>query len=243
MTDRDQIDWVHIPRGTTIIGTNESEVPELLSRHQDLSVSEQWFLKECPRHISLQDSFLISRTTVTRQQWAEYQHTTNAPHSRPATTEDQLPIEVSWDDARNYCEWLSARTARRVRLPTETEWERAARGGDGREYPWGNHFDRALCNTREAGNGQALPVGSLPGGASPFGILDMAGNVDEWTATLYAPYPGAPPTVPDTELWAVDPHITRGGSFRQSRDLARCARRHAIYPPLHGAGIRLVAEI
>jgi formylglycine-generating enzyme required for sulfatase activity len=68
----------------------------------------------------------------------------------------------------------------------------------------------------------------------------LAGNVDEWTSTLYGPYPGAPEDVVAIEAWALDPHITRGGSWRQHRDLARCARRHSVYPGGLGAGFRLV---
>nr|WP_325176512.1 SUMF1/EgtB/PvdO family nonheme iron enzyme [Streptomyces sp. BSE6.1] len=77
-----------------------------------------------------------------------------------------------------------------------------------------------------------------------FGVLDMAGNADEWTSTLYAPYPGAPEEVPRTEDWAFDRHITRGGAFRHDRDLARCARRHGAYEAdlaAIGVGFRLAA--
>nr|WP_277924679.1 SUMF1/EgtB/PvdO family nonheme iron enzyme [Microbacterium ureisolvens] len=93
--------------------------------------------------------------------------------------------------------------------------------------------------------GGTTPVGSFPDGASPFGVLDMAGNVDEWTSTRYAPYPGAPADVPVLETWAFDPHITRGGAFRHDRDLARCARRHGAYEAdlaAIGVGFRLAAD-
>jgi formylglycine-generating enzyme required for sulfatase activity len=96
-----------------------------------------------------------------------------------------------------------------------------------------------VANLAEHGLGRALPVGTLTRGASSFGVLDLAGNVDEWTATAYVPYPGAPAEVPPVEAWASDSHITRGGDFRHSRDLARCARRHAVYPPRTGAGLRV----
>jgi toxoflavin biosynthesis protein ToxD len=72
--------------------------------------------------------------------------------------------------------------------------------------------------------------------------MDLVGNVDEWTSSVYAPYPDAPAQVPDVEAWASDPHITRGGGFMHHRDLARCARRHALYPPMRGAGFRLVRD-
>lgn len=94
----------------------------------------------------------------------------------------------------------------------------------------------------ELGLGHALPVGSLPLGASAFGVLDMAGNVDEWTATEYYPYAGAPDDVPVVEDQAFGRHITRGGGFVHSRDLARCSRRHGIYTPGGGAGFRVAAN-
>jgi toxoflavin biosynthesis protein ToxD len=153
------------------------------------------------------------------------------------------PIDgVRWEQAQRFCVWLSDRLGELFRLPTEDEWERAARGDDTREYPWGDEYDANCANLAEARLGGTTPVGSFPRGASPFGVLDLAGNVDEWTATVYAPYPGAPADVPARESWALDPHVTRGGSWRQHRDLARCARRHGVYPGNLGAGFRLVRE-
>jgi formylglycine-generating enzyme required for sulfatase activity len=139
------------------------------------------------------------------------------------------PAAVSHWQAAAFCQWLSARTGRLVRLPSEREWERAARGSDAREFPWGDRFDPACANTRESGAGTTAPVGSFPRGASPYRVLDMAGNLDEWTITPYAPYPGAPGDVCATEDWALSPFVTRGGGFNHTRDAARCARRHGVY--------------
>jgi formylglycine-generating enzyme required for sulfatase activity len=151
--------------------------------------------------------------------------------------------EVGWDDASAFCVRAADALGLPVRLPTESEWERAARGDDPREYPWGDAFDARCANLAEAGLGRPARVGSFPRGASWAGVLDLAGNVDEWTSDLYAPYPGASPDVPQTEPWAHDPHVTRGGSHVHHRDLARCARRHGVFGHRAGAGLRLALSL
>jgi hypothetical protein len=104
----------------------------------------------------------------------------------------RLPIDgIRWAHAQAFCQWMAEESALSIRLPTEDEWERAARGDGSREYPWGEDFETRRANLAELGLGHALPVGALPLGASAFGVLDMAGNVDEWTSSEYTPYPGA----------------------------------------------------
>lgn len=99
-------------------------------------------------------------------------------------------IGVSWYEAMAYCNWLSEIEGKKYRLPTEAEWEKAARGADGRLYPWGNEFDVTLCNTQASNVGQTVSVSEYsPGGESPYGCDDMAGNVSEWTLSEYKPYP------------------------------------------------------
>jgi hypothetical protein len=101
---------------------------------------------------------------------------------------DHPVVCVDWEDALAYVRWLAEVTGQPWRLPTEAEWEMAARGPDGRIYPWGDAFDTTRCNTNESGIGTTSPVGTYPDGASPYGAQDMAGNVWEWTCSHYKAY-------------------------------------------------------
>ncbi|OWA12526.1 serine/threonine protein kinase [Streptomyces sp. CS159] len=240
----EQVDWVDVPAGLLRRGTPVDEVGAVAHRYADTGVPLEWYLKEAPRAEIHVPAFRIARTPVTVGQWAHFAAATGrpAPRSSPA---DHPVTGVTWEAATDYCRWVGQRLGGPdVRLPTEDEWERAARGDDGREFPWGEEYRTGLANLVDLGIGTTTPVGSFPDGAGPFGVLDMAGNADEWTSTLYAPYPGAPAELPKTEDWAFDRHITRGGAFRHDRDLARCARRHGAYEPdlaAIGMGFRLAA--
>ncbi|GAA3535528.1 formylglycine-generating enzyme family protein [Nonomuraea rosea] len=238
------VDWVEIPAGILRRGTPAEEVEEVAHRYAGTGVPVEWYRKEAPRTEIHLPAFRIARTQVTAGQWALFAQATGRP--APQAPVDHPVIGVAWKEAVDYCRWLGDQLGGLdVRLPTEDEWERAARGNDGREFPWGNEYRTGLANLVDLGIGTTTPVGSFPEGASPFGVLDMAGNADEWTSTRYAPYPGAPSEVPSTEDWAFDPHITRGGAFRHDRDLARCARRHCAYEQdltAIGVGFRLATS-
>lgn len=104
-----------------------------------------------------------------------------------AGREDHPVVLVSHADAVAYAQWLTRRTGTGWRLPTELEWEKAARGTEGRVFPWGDDFDATRLNSHDAGPFDTTPVGAYPRGASPYGVFDAAGQVYEWTATLTAP--------------------------------------------------------
>ncbi|MFD5668195.1 formylglycine-generating enzyme family protein [Streptomyces anthocyanicus] len=238
------VDWVEIPAGVVRRGTPADDIPLVAERYADTGVPVEWYLKEAPSTEIRLPAFRLARTPVTAGQWSVFAAATGRP--APTAPHDHPVTGVSWEAASAYCRWLGELSGDPgIRLPTEDEWERAARGDDGREFPWGDEYRTGLANLVDLGVGTTTPVGSFPDGAGPFGVLDMAGNVDEWTSTLYAPYPGAPAGVPLVEDWAFDPHITRGGAFRHDRDLARCARRHSAYEEdlaAIGVGLRLAAS-
>ncbi len=148
---------------------------------------------EQPQRVIELPAFYIDQLEVTNIEYKRFLDATKWPappswkEGRYPDNFDFLPVtDVSWWDATAYARWAGKR------LPTEAEWEKAARGSTGFRFPWGSEFASDRANN-DIG---LLPVGSLPLGASPYGALDMAGNAAEWTASVYAPYPAAPGRVP-----------------------------------------------
>ena len=225
-----RLELVRIPAGEFLMGSDPARDP-------------QAFLNERPQHLVHLPEFSIGKFPVTNDQYAVFAKETN--HRMPDHWPDgQIPagcgahpvVFVSWPDAVAFCAWLSQATGHPIRLPTEAEWERAARGPDGRLYPWGNQAPATtLCNS-DNNVGGTTPVGHYPAGASPCGALDMAGNVWEWCNSLRKDYPYR------VDDGREDPastrfRILRGGCWSVAADLVRCAYRSWSLPAGRDAAI------
>ena len=158
-----------------------------------------------------------------RVEGADWRHP-HGPGSHINGKGDHPVVQISWYDALAFCKWLNQETGKPYRLPSEAEWEKAARRTDGRIYPWGDQWDASRCNAWEGGKRDTAPVGAYPRGASPYGVLDMAGNVWEWTSSLYKPYPYDPRDGRE-DPEADGRRVLRGGSFYSDQGLVRCAFR------------------
>ena len=158
----------------------------------------------------------------------------------------QPVVGVSWFEARAYCAWLSAQTGDSYRLPTEAEWEAAARGHEGREYAYGDEYDNGRCNTFETHIRRTTPVGVFPDGYTPEGIADLSGNVWEWTTTIWGNNFAYPYAADDGREDVTDgniPRVVRGGSFYSFQFTARAAYRFFSHPDYRSSsnfGFRLV---
>jgi formylglycine-generating enzyme required for sulfatase activity len=224
--------WVEVPAGEFWMG------------------SDKGLDYEKPVHRVHLERFQIARVPVTNAQYRFFVEATG--HRSPDHWEDDRPprglkshpvVSVSWHDATAYCRWLSEVTGKAITLPSEAQWEKAVRGDkDRREYTWGDEWDETRCNSGELELGDTTPVGIFPEGVSPYGCLDMAGNVWEWTASLWGLWTGEEvkfqfkypydPTDGRENLEAEDDmlRVLRGGSFIIGRNLARCAYRYRNYP-------------
>ncbi len=182
---------------------------------------------ERPAHEVTVAPFFLDRTEVTNAQYYQFIRATGHP-APPHWTEGTYPLgqeewpvtQVSWSDADAYCRWAGKR------LPTEEEWEFAARGTDGRLYPWGNRWEPNAANAATTSRGTVAPVGSFPQGESPFKALDMVGNVWEWTASVLRAYPGGhipEETLPESELRKLK--VIRGGCYLSSASQATATYR------------------
>lgn len=208
--------FVRVPAGKFLMGT------------------KQRFSDERPQHtIEIPYDYWMAHYPVTNEQFAQFVTAAKYDFNQGEwqTKADHPVVNVSWRDAMAYCKWLN-NTLRSelkdltLRLPTEAEWEKAARGEYGNEWPWGNELDKTKCHY--IGGGKAddtMPVGAYsPQGDSPYGAADMVGNVSEWCHSIYKPYPYQADDGRESET-GNDVRVLRGGTFGSDMNFARCAYR------------------
>ena len=200
---------VLVPAGEFIMGSDDIDTS---GKSEEFGFNEPWFLPEHPqRKINLK-AFYIDQFELNNGNYKAYLIGTERVHRNELVKlldplqlrVNEHPVRnVSWHDANDYC------TSVGKRLPTEAEWEKAARGPNGNEFPWGNEWHPENVNSggRET---QVLPVGSLPQGRSPYGVYDMAGNVLEWVEDWFDAYPGADYKSP---RYGQQTKVARGGSW------------------------------
>ena len=175
------------------------------------------------------EPFLVAETEVTNEQYRDFVKATGykpPEHWKggefPPGAAPEPVTGVSWNDAVAYCKWLSQEIGAEARLPTEAEWESAARGGEERKYPWGNDWNERAADCLEAG-GRVRAVKSFPAGKSPVGAYDMAGNVWEWVADEWRGEDGQP-KVKD----GVTFYVIKGGSAKEPRSLVKVESRYGV---------------
>ena len=238
---RDQVEMVFIPGGTFQQGARLLDLEALPDEH--------------PVHPVTLKGFWLDRLEVTNAQFLRYveatgyrQRDVEVPALRIRVDDfwrkfftpgqEQHPVvAVSWDEAAAYCQWAGKR------LPTESEWERAARGADRRRYPWGDAFDPSRLNINAS---QPGPVGMFPAGASPYGVQDLAGNVGEWTADWFERYPGNTLSYGE-KAYGQRYKVWRGGSYKDGEkpQMLRVTARYATSPDFRTefVGFRCVMDL
>jgi formylglycine-generating enzyme required for sulfatase activity len=234
------LDLIRIPAGEFLMGSEPT-------KDKDAQPNEQ------PQHRVYVSEFYIGKYPITNAQYAVFVKATKhrAPSHWekgviPSSNEHHPVVRVSWDDAVAFCQWLGKETGQNFRLPTEAEWEKAARGVDGRIYPWGDEWDQAKLNSRKGGPGTTTPVGAYsPEGDSSYGLADMAGNVWEWCADWYDQDEykrRGRSTVKDPQGPSSGKYrALRGGSWRDNEANARAAARYDYLPDgdWYDLGVRL----
>jgi formylglycine-generating enzyme required for sulfatase activity len=247
---------IRIPGGEFLMGTSDDDIRHLQLKEADWAYDwfdNDLFANEQPQHYAKVNEFQIAQYPVTNLEYSNFCWDTgyrlpkswqgfSFPHE-----EDNHPVTgVTKTDVGKYIEWLNKTARKKYRLPTEAEWEIAARGLDGRIFPWGNMFDPWRCNTVESLKKGTTPVGFYsPGGDSIYGLADMVGNVWEWTSSILRPYAQADAGAGTEMHSADDRYVIRGGAWYYSRKLARCASREGMKAEQFSdsIGFRLAADI
>ncbi|MBM3239487.1 hypothetical protein FJZ31_24605 [Candidatus Poribacteria bacterium] len=223
---KDGAEMIYIPEGEFIMGTSDEQIDILLRQFPDRKRS--LVDDEKPQHRVYLDGYWIYKYEVTVAQYRKFcQETKRQMPEEPSWGwQAEHPIvNVTWNDAVAYCQWAG------VELPTEAQWEKAARGTGGRIWPWGNKWDANKCNNSQTGPQKTTPVGNYPQGASPYGVMDMVGNVSEWCAdwydeNYYQNSPARNPQGPSSGKW----RVLRGGSWLLNPDHLRVAYRYWFLP-------------
>jgi len=232
--DFDGVTMVLVPPGWFMMGSTEEQIDyafELAKESYGNDAKREWFGNERPTHeICFEQPFWIDRTEVTQAQFKQFG---GKAATASSFTGDNRPVEqITWFEARDFC------AVRGARLPTEAEWEYAARGPEGLTYPWGNTFDGTRLSYCDAnceydwkdkqnndGYKNTAPVGSYLGGVSWEGALDMSGNVWEWVSSLYQPYPHKTDDGRESTLDTNSDRVLRGGGWFDFVSLLRAANR------------------
>jgi len=243
----DSFDWITIPAGLFWMGTD--------LRVDNVAADSDWAKQvEVPQHEVYLPSYQISRFPVTNVQWAQFLADTYYPwadlqklweHGLPEGQENHPITWVTWHDAIAFCDWAG------VRLPTDAQWEKAARGTDKRLYPWGNQPPTAQLANYGNQVRHTTAVNAYPQGKSYYGVFDMAANAWEWISTIWGtdtdrPDFAYPYQADDGRENLDDPtilRIVRGGGWKYTPDLIRCAYHDWNKPDTRGSGLgfRVVA--
>ena len=218
----------------TALWRRASTAPMILIPAGSFLMGSDEFDMEAPPHVVDVDPFEIDRYPVTVAAYAEFVDATGHPAPEewiggpPLDRLDHPAARVSWFDATAFATWAGKR------LPGEAEWEKAARGTDARRWPWGERFEEARCDVWDHAltlDVTTVAVDSHPRGASPYGVEQLAGNVEEWVQDEFRPYVGSRHEAPSAGGGF---RVLRGGSWFFTQEHARCAYRKAALPTFTG---------
>lgn len=239
---------IDIEESDFVVGSSIREIKSQISMFNyafnlfDKDVVNSWFLKQYPKNAVLIKKFKVSKFLITNMQYSIYEK--NVFGKSKLSNLDKLNhpvLNVSFYDACSFCQWLSYYTGVQFRLPKESEWEYIASSHGNTLFPWGNEFDPKLANTLEGGLGSTSEVGAYILGKSKDGIYDLAGNVEEWTSSIYLPYPGGRLIKDDIYIYNKGLYpVLRGGSYNHNADLCLAGRRHGYNPTNSISGFRIV---